>query len=93
MTEPGEGQRPSAGPPGVSVDWRSAAVDRVAPAPSSHVTTSARRPCMAAHVLSAITAIPVGIWMTSLTPGTARALAASKLVILPPITGQCSTTA
>jgi glucose-6-phosphate isomerase len=30
MTEPGEGQRPPAGPPGVSVAWRSAAVREVA---------------------------------------------------------------
>jgi hypothetical protein len=30
MTEPGEGQRPPAGPPGVSVAWRGAAVREVA---------------------------------------------------------------
>jgi glucose-6-phosphate isomerase len=30
MTEPGEGQRPPAGPPGVSVAWRSAAMREVA---------------------------------------------------------------
>ena len=61
--------------------------------PSSHCTSSARRPCIAVQVLSAITATPFEIWITSFTPGIAFAFAASKLATFPPNTGQRATTA
>ncbi len=70
-------------------------VSLLAPAfgPSSHFTSSARRPCIAAQVLSAITATPLEICTTVLTPGTALAFVASKLATFPPNTGHRATTA
>ena len=61
--------------------------------PSSHCTTSAFLPWIADQVLSAMTATPLGIWITSFTPGTALAFDASKLATLPPNTGQRATLA
>ena len=61
--------------------------------PSSHFTSSALRPSIAVQVLSATTAMPLEIWITSFTPGTAFAFAASKLATFPPNTGQRATTA
>ena len=71
----------------------SAGVLMAATAPSSHCTSSTRRPCMAFQVLSATTATPFEICTTLFTPGTALAFVASKLFTLPPNTGQRATTA
>ena len=48
---------------------------------------------MALQVLSATTATPLEIWTTLFTPATAFDRAASKLLTLPPNTGQRATTA
>jgi glucose-6-phosphate isomerase len=54
MTEPGEGQRPPAGPTGVSVDWRSAAVREVAGAAADKLAADG--------VPAALTAKDPGLW-------------------------------
>ena len=68
-------------------------LDSLRPSPSSHVTRSASRPFMAAHVESATTATPpfshVGFWCpsivtTRLTPGTASAADESTIAGRPP---------
>jgi glucose-6-phosphate isomerase len=54
MTEPGEGQRPPAGPPGVSVAWRSAAVREVAGAAADKLAADG--------VPAALAAKDPGLW-------------------------------
>src|ERR1041385_3382751 len=72
---------------------RRAGVDTLAHLPSSHLMVSALRPSIALQVLSAMTATPLEISTTFLTPGTAMALEPSKLATLPPKTGQRSSEA
>ena len=62
-------------------------------APSSHSTFSAFFPSNAAHVPVATTATPLEIWTTCCTPGTASAVAGSKVFTRPPNTGQRATAA
>src|ERR1019366_6137800 len=61
--------------------------------PSSHLISSASRPCIADQVLSATTATPLEICTASFTPRIAFALSALKLATFPPITGHRATTA
>src|SRR6266853_6955541 len=61
--------------------------------PSSQTISSARRPSMADHVLSATTATPVEICRTCFTPRIPLAFESSTLLTLPPKTGQRATTA
>src|SRR5258705_2718787 len=81
---------------------RSDSLDSVALGPSSHVIFSALRPWMAAQELLARTTMPpevkapsptASMEITSRTPGTALALAASNFATLPPKTGQRAMTA
>ena len=66
--------------------------ERVSASVSSHSTTSARRPAIAAHVCAAITATPFGTRTTSSTPWTARAARSSTLRTTAPKRGaRCST--
>ena len=59
----------------------------------SHSAVTRSRARKAAKVVSAITARPVGICMTSTTPATARAAVASNAISLPPKRGECLMTA
>lgn len=73
--------------------WRIESDDSDAFAPSSQVTASACAALRASQVVRATTAMPWPRLITSSTPGSARAAAASKVRTLPPITGQRRTTA
>ena len=67
-----------------------AAVFSAAPGPSSQTMLSAWRAWPARQQLLATTATPSEICTTSITPGMALALAASKDLTVPPMTSHCA---
>ena len=72
---------------------RRPSVESVALGPSSHCTSSASRPCLAAQKLLPTTATPLASSTTWVTPLTVRTLSALNEATFAPNTGGCATSA